>query len=157
MTTPGISWWGVVGNIVISATVGFSRNLPHELVGAFQATLEATSQAELLLHVLDSAGSAREDQIAEVDRVLAEIGASEVRLLMVLNKQDLTGLPPAVERDEYDRIERVRVSAKCGNGLPLLRDALTEIALEKLRITRSAMAADAPFNPDIVLDSVSFL
>ena len=156
-TTSRKLWLGEVGNIVISDTVGFIRNLPHELVEAFHATLEATSQADLLLHVVDSASSAREDQIAEVDRVLAEIGASEVRLLMVLNKQDLTGLPPAVERDEYDRIERVRVSAKCGNGLPLLRDALTEIALEKLRITRSAMAADAPFNPDIVLDSVSFL
>ena len=110
--------------------------MPHELVAAFHATLEATSQADLLLHVVDSASSTRDDQIAEVDKVLAEIGASDVRQLMVLNKQDLTGLPPAVERDEYDRITRVRVSAKCGDGLPLLREALTEIALEKLRISR---------------------
>ena len=110
--------------------------MPHELVAAFHATLEPTSQADLLLHVVDSASSTRDDQIAEVDKVLAEIGASDVRQLMVLNKQDLTGLPPAVERDEYDRITRVRVSAKCGDGLPLLREALTEIALEKLRISR---------------------
>jgi GTP-binding protein HflX len=89
---------------VVSDTVGFIRDLPHELVAAFHATLEATAQADLLLHVVDSASPAREEQIAEVNKVLEEIGASEVPQLMVLNKLDLTGLPPAVERDEYDRI-----------------------------------------------------
>ncbi len=156
-TTSRKLWLGEAGNVVISDTVGFIRDLPHELVAAFHATLEATSQADLLLHVVDSASSAREDQIAEVDSVLAEIGASDVRQLMVLNKLDLTGLPPAVERDEYDRITRVRVSAKCGEGLPLLREALAEIALEKRRISRSALAADAVLNTDTVLDSTSLL
>lgn len=131
-TTSRKLWLGEAGNVVISDTVGFIRALPHELVAAFHATLEATAQADLLLHVVDSANPAREEQIAEVDKVLSEIGASEVRQLLVLNKQDLTGLPAAVERDEYDRITRVRISAKCGEGLPLLRDALKEIALEKL-------------------------
>jgi GTP-binding protein HflX len=71
----------------------------------------------------------------------------------VLNKQDLTGLPPAVERDEYDRIVRVRVSAKCGDGMSLLRDALTEIALEKLRILRApATGGDASLTTDSNLD-----
>ena len=156
-TTSRKLWLGEAGNVVISDTVGFIRDLPHELVAAFHATLEATSQGDLLLHVVDSASSAREDQIAEVDSVLAEIGASDVRQLMVLNKLDLTGLPPAVERDEYDRITRVRVSAKCGEGLPLLREALAEIALEKRRISRSALAADALLNTDTVLDSTSLL
>jgi len=156
-TTSRKLWLGEAGNVVISDTVGFIRDLPHELVAAFHATLEATSQADLLLHVVDSASSAREDQIAEVDSVLAEIGASDVRQLMVLNKLDLTGLLPAVERDEYDRITRVRVSAKCGEGLPLLREALAEIALEKRRISRSALAADAVLNTDTVLDSTSLL
>jgi len=157
-TTSRKLWLGNAGNIVISDTVGFIRDLPHELVEAFHATLEATSQADLLLHVVDSASSARDDQIAEVDKVLAEIGASEVRQLMVLNKQDLTGLPPAVERDEYDRITRVRVSAKCGDGLPLLREALTEVALEKLQNLRDRpVVGDVPLNPDIVLDSGSSL
>ncbi len=156
-TTSRKLWLGEAGNVVISDTVGFIRDLPHELVAAFHATLEATSQADLLLHVVDSASSAREDQIAEVDSVLAEIGASDVRQLMVLNKLDLTGLPPAVERDEYDRITRVRVSAKCGEGLPLLREALAEIALEKRHISRSALAADALLNTDTVLDSTSLL
>ena len=156
-TTSRKLWLGEAGNIVISDTVGFIRDLPHELVAAFRATLEATSQADLLLHVVDSASSARDDQVAEVDKVLAEIGASEVRQLMVLNKQDLTGLPPAVERDEYDRITRVRVSAKCGDGLPLLREALTEIALEKFRVMRSAETDNASSNLGNVPDSASFL
>ena len=116
--------------------------------------MEATAQADLLLHVVDSANPAREEQIAEVDKVLSEIGASEVRQLLVLNKQDLTGLPAAVERDEYDRITRVRISAKCGEGLPLLRDALKEIALEKLRDTRDLpMISGVNIDPDTLLDS----
>ena len=153
-TTSRKLWLGDAGNIVISDTVGFIRDLPHELVAAFHATLEATAQADLLLHVVDSASPAREAQVAEVDKVLAAIGAAEVRQLIVLNKQDLTGLPPAVERDEYDRITRVRVSAKSGDGLPLLREALTEIALEKLRAARTrSIDGDASLNPDMILDS----
>lgn len=130
-TTSRKLWLGEAGHVVISDTVGFIRDLPHELVAAFQATLEATAQADLLLHVVDSASPAREEQMAEVGKVLEEIGANEVRQLVVFNKLDLTGLPPAVERDEYDRIFRVRLSAKCGDGLPLLREALVEIAQEK--------------------------
>jgi GTP-binding protein HflX len=153
-TTSRKLWLGEAGNIVISDTVGFIRDLPHELVAAFHATLEATAQADLLIHVVDSASPARNDQIAEVEKVLAEIGASEVRQLMVLNKQDLTGLPPTLERDEYDRIVRVRVSAKCGDGLPLLRMALTEIALEKLHLARALpMAGESVINPVLDTDS----
>ena len=152
-TTSRKLWLGDAGNIVISDTVGFIRDLPHELVAAFHATLEATAQADLLIHVVDSASPSRNDQIAEVEKVLVEIGASEVRQLMVLNKQDLTGLPPTLERDEYDRIVRVRVSAKCGDGLPLLRMALTEIALEKLHLARALpMAGESTLNPDFELN-----
>ena len=157
-TTSRKLWLGGAGNVVISDTVGFIRDLPHELVAAFHATLEATAQADLLLHVVDSASPAREVQVAEVDKVLAAIGAADVRQLIVLNKQDLTGLPPAVERDEYDRITRVRVSAKAGDGLPLLREALTEIALDKLRPSRAQpISGDAQPNPDMILDSASSL
>jgi GTPase len=153
-TTSRRLWLGEAGNIIVSDTVGFIRDLPHELVAAFHATLEATAQADLLLHVVDSASPARDDQIAEVDKVLLEIGADEVRQLIVLNKQDLTGLPPAVERDEYDRIARVRVSAKSGDGLLLLREALAEIALEKLRIPRvQPVDGNDSFNPEINMDS----
>ncbi len=153
-TTSRRLWLGEAGNIIISDTVGFIRDLPHELVAAFHATLEATSQADLLLHVVDSASTSRDDQIADVDKVLADIGASEVRQLIVLNKQDLTGLPPAVERDDYDRIRSVRVSAKCGDGLPLLREALAEIALEKRHVLRaSPIHRDPALDPDIYKDS----
>lgn len=130
-TTSRKLWLPGAGNVVLSDTVGFISDLPHALIAAFHATLEATAQADLLLHVVDSASPARERQITEVDKVLDEIGACQVRRLIVMNKLDLTGLPPSVERDEYDRIDRVRVSAKCGSGLDLLRRALTEIALEK--------------------------
>lgn len=157
-TTSRKLWLGEAGSIVISDTVGFIRDLPHELVAAFHATLEATAQADLLLHVVDSASPAREVQVAEVDKVLAAIGAANVRQLIVLNKQDLTGLPPAVERDEYDRIVRVRVSARTGDGLSLLRAALAEIASEKLRATRALpISDDAQPNPDMILDSASSL
>lgn len=141
-TTSRKVWLGEAGNIVVSDTVGFIRDLPHALVAAFHATLEATAQADVLLHVVDSASPVREEQMREVDKVLQEIGASDVPQLIVLNKLDLTGLPPSVERDEYGRIDRVRVSAKCGDGLPLLREALTEIALEKARSNRVASHSD---------------
>lgn len=157
-TTSRKLWLGAAGNIVISDTVGFIRDLPHELVAAFHATLEATAQADLLLHVVDSASPARAAQVAEVDKVLGQIGAAGVRQLVVLNKQDLSGLPPAVERDEHGRITRVRVSAKCGDGLPLLRQALGEIALEKLDLARSRPPADDDvLNPDIIQHSGTFL
>ena len=80
--------------------------------------------------------------MAEVAKVLDAIGASDVRQLIVLNKLDLTGLPPAVERNEYGMIEKVRLSAKCGDGLSLLRDALSEIAGEKRGIVREPSSAD---------------
>ncbi len=146
-TTSRKLWLEGAGNIVISDTVGFIRDLPHALVAAFRATLEATAEADLLLHVVDSANPAREEQMQEVDKVLAEIGAAEVPQIVVLNKQDLTALPAAAERDEYGRIRRVRVSAVTGEGLPLLRQALAEQAVEKaqrikLERAQAAHAAD---------------
>ncbi len=95
-TTSRKLWLEGAGNVVVSDTVGFIRDLPHSLIAAFHATLDATSQADLLLHVVDSASPTRDVQIAEVNKVLEEIGASEVPQLVVLNKLDLTGLPPAV-------------------------------------------------------------
>ncbi len=152
-TTSRKLWLGEAGNVVISDTVGFIRDLPHELVAAFHATLEATSQADLLLHVVDSASAAREDQIAEVNKVLNEIGAGAVPQILVLNKLDLTGLPPAIERDDCGRIQRVRVSARTGDGLILLREALAEAAQKKVAVMRTRHQADpAPPYPDTVLD-----
>ncbi|EXI82481.1 MAG: GTP-binding protein HflX [Candidatus Accumulibacter appositus] len=153
-TTTRKLWLAEVGHIVLSDTVGFIRDLPHSLVAAFHATLEATAEADLLLHVVDSASPARDEQVGDVNKVLAEIGAAEVPQLMVLNKLDLTGLPPTVERDEYGTLLRVRVSARCGDGLSLLRDALAEIALAKTRNPRPRTSGDAALQDiNMFLDS----
>jgi GTPase len=128
------------GQIVISDTVGFIRDLPHALVAAFQATLEETAQADLLLHVVDSASPDRDQQMEAVAAVLDEIGAGAVPQMVVWNKIDATGVEPGVERDEYANIARVRVSARTGAGLALLRDALAEVARSH---ARQAEPADA--------------
>src|SRR5665647_1219625 len=114
------------GEIVVSDTVGFIRHLPHSLVAAFRSTLEETIQADLLLHVVDASNPNRDDQIAEVNKVLAEIDAADIPQLMVFNKIDLQDVPPSVHRDEYGRISRVFLSAKSGAGLDGLRLALME-------------------------------
>ena len=112
--------------IVLSDTVGFIRHLPHGLVAAFRSTLEETAQADLLLHVIDASNSGYENQIAEVNKVLAEIGAGEIPQMLVFNKIDMTDMQPGVERDEYGRIARIFLSAKSGAGLNELRLALSE-------------------------------
>ncbi len=117
------------GQVVISDTVGFIRDLPHSLVAAFHATLEETASADLLLHVVDSASGDRDAQIEAVNGVLEEIGAAQVPQILVWNKIDATGVEPAIERDAYGKIIRVRVSASTGAGLGLLRQALAETAL----------------------------
>jgi GTP-binding protein HflX len=116
------------GNIVLSDTVGFIRDLPHALVASFHATLEETANADVLLHVVDSASEDRDLQTQAVDTVLAEIGAGEVPQILVWNKIDMTPAEPTVERDEYGRIRRVFLSARTGEGLDLLRLALAELA-----------------------------
>jgi GTP-binding protein HflX len=130
-TTTRRVWLGEAGHAVVSDTVGFISDLPHGLVAAFRATLEETVHADLLLHVVDGASPARERQIDEVNKVLAEIDAASVPQIIVWNKIDLTGLEPAVERDEYGKIRRVCVSARTGQGLAGLRDAIAEIARER--------------------------
>ncbi|MBI1424364.1 MAG: GTPase HflX [Gammaproteobacteria bacterium] len=115
------------GQVVISDTVGFIRHLPHSLVAAFRGTLEETAQADLLLHVVDINSPNRDDQIAEVNKVLHEIGADQIPQILVLNKIDLQALPAGVERDEYGRIARIRLSAVSGAGVDELREALAEI------------------------------
>jgi GTP-binding protein HflX len=114
------------GNIVLSDTVGFIRDLPHDLIAAFHATLAEAADADLLLHVVDASADNRDEQIDAVDALLAEIGAQDVPQIRVLNKCDLTALPPGVERDPCGNISSVRVSAASGAGLPELRAALAE-------------------------------
>ena len=113
-------------DVVLSDTVGFIRDLPHDLVAAFRATLREAVDADLLLHVVDAAHADRDLQIAAVDAVLEEIGAADVPRVLVLNKCDVAGLAPGVERDEYGKIRAVRLSALTGAGVPELAAALVE-------------------------------
>ena len=142
-TTSRRLWIEGAGNVVISDTVGFIRDLPHSLIDAFHATLEAAADADLLLHVVDSASHARDQQMFDVNKVLEEIGASKVRQLIIWNKIDLTEAAPGVERDEYGNIARARISARSGEGLELLRDSLAEYALAKAETLQDELAAAA--------------
>lgn len=130
------------GQVVISDTVGFIKHLPHALVEAFGATLEEAAQADLLLHIVDTASTNRDEQIAEVNKVLREIGAAAVPQILVHNQIDRMGLEPALARDEYGRINTLHVSAKTGTGIDLLRLAMAEHyqLLQKQSTEESAFA-----------------
>jgi len=120
--------WHVDGAeaLVLSDTVGFIRDLPHDLVAAFRATLAEAAKADLLLHVIDANASNRDEQVTAVEAVLAAIGAADVPQIRILNKCDLAGLPPGVERDGCGNISTVRTSALTGAGCAELRAALAE-------------------------------
>ncbi len=127
-TTTRRVWIPQAGNVVISDTVGFIRELPHGLVAAFRATLEETVHADLLLHVVDASSAVREEQAQAVHAVLAEIPAGEAPRILVWNKIDAAAMEPRIERDQYGRISRVFVSARTGAGIGLLREAIAEFA-----------------------------
>jgi GTP-binding protein HflX len=118
-------------HVTVSDTVGFIRDLPHGLVAAFHATLTEAMEADLLLHVVDAASEMREQQIEDVNAVLAEIGAQHIPQVLVLNKIDkFEGVPlPSVLRDEDGRIAELRVSALAAVGMDLLRQTVKEHAL----------------------------
>ncbi|HEX4894846.1 MAG TPA: ribosome rescue GTPase HflX [Solimonas sp.] len=116
---------------LVADTVGFIRDLPHDLIAAFRATLEEAREAALLLHVVDSSDPERLGRIQQVEAVLQEIGAGEVPRLLVFNKIDLRppgadgeAEAPRLEYDEDGRVARVFVSAWTGAGLDLLREAI---------------------------------
>lgn len=115
------------GPAIIADTVGFISHLPHQLVEAFRATLDESSSANLLLHVVDAANGDYADYIAKVDEVLLEIGADRVPTLLVFNKIDLLELEPRLERDAQGKPSRVFVSAQTGAGMDLLRTAVSEL------------------------------
>lgn len=114
-------------SLVLADTVGFIRNLPHDLVEAFRATLEETCDAALLLHVVDASSEERQDLIGQVNGVLRTIGADKVPQLEVYNKIDqVEEYRPRLDRDSSGRICRVWLSAASGEGIDLLRRALIE-------------------------------
>lgn len=116
------------GEAVLVDTVGFISHLPHKLVEAFRATLEETSEADLLLHVVDVANEAHDYYIDQVNEVLTEIGAEDIPCIQVMNKIDLVdGFEPRVDRGENGKPTRVWVSAKSGVGIDLLLSAVSEM------------------------------
>lgn len=119
--------------VSLSDTVGFIRDLPHKLVEAFEATLQEAADADLLLHVVDCASPVLDEQMAEVERVLDEIGAGQIPQVLVFNKVDRLEpsqrprrLRDLIEREGGQRVPRVFISAIDGTGLPELRQVLTE-------------------------------
>ena len=111
---------------VFADTVGFIRELPHELVAAFRSTLTEAREATLLLHVIDASNPRRDEHIGAVNAVLEEIGAGSIRQICVYNKIDRLGIAPRVEHDADGLPVRVWLSAARGDGLELLRAAITE-------------------------------
>jgi len=124
-----------LGPVVLADTVGFIRHLPHKLVESFRATLEESSNADLLLHVIDAHEPEREQQIEQVLAVLAEIGAETLPILEIYNKVDLMeGIEPQIQRDADGNPVRVWVSARDGLGLDLVRQAVAELLGDDLFI-----------------------
>ena len=119
------------GPMVLADTVGFIRHLPHQLVDAFRATLEETKEADLLLHIVDAGSEERDDNIAEVEKVLSEIGTNK-KVLMIYNKIDLLGRKPRVDRKDDGTPWRVWVSAQDKTGGQLVRSALAELLAEQM-------------------------
>lgn len=120
------------GPAIIADTVGFVRDLPHDLVAAFRSTLAEVRDADLLLHVIDAADIERDVRIAQVNAVLADIGAGEVPQLLVYNKIDLLdGSLPRRDQTDAGRCERVWVSAAADLGIDLLRDAIGSVLSEE--------------------------
>ncbi|MDT8451812.1 MAG: ribosome rescue GTPase HflX [Gammaproteobacteria bacterium] len=112
--------------LILADTVGFIRHLPHDLVDAFRSTLQETTEAQLLLHVIDSADDNREGNIDEVETVLNQIGADDVYLIQVMNKVDQTGTEPRIDYHSDGSVKRVWLSAVTGEGIDLLEKVLTD-------------------------------
>ncbi len=133
------------GELVISDTVGFIRDLPHTLVAAFRATLEETVHANLLIHVVDVSHAIKERQIEDVNVVLKEIKANKIPELLVYNKIDLKrGMKPRIEYASSGEPIAVYLSAAQMKGLNLLSEAITQ---KKLWIQQQSEIQDAPYEP----------
>jgi GTPase len=113
-----------VGEVVLADTVGFVRQLPHELVAAFRSTLQEARDADLLLHVVDAGDPLRDERIAQVRDVLRGIGAGAIRELLVFNKIDVSGDAPRTVLGVDKVATQVWASAVSGQGLKLLRDSM---------------------------------
>ncbi|MDO9234537.1 MAG: GTPase HflX [Aquabacterium sp.] len=136
-------------SVALSDTVGFIRDLPHSLVASFEATLQEATEANVLLHVIDAGSQAQHDQINEVMRVLASIGAADLPQVLVFNKCDCLSADqqPSVQRDIYElpcgrACVRVFVSALTGEGMDVLRGVIAEAVL-------GGLGLDSSTNPEL--------
>jgi GTP-binding protein HflX len=118
--------------LILADTVGFIRHLPHDLVNAFQSTLQETSEAQMLLHVIDASDENRLKNIEEVESVLKEIGADGIDLIQVMNKIDLSGNEPRVDYHENGKVKRVWLSASTGDGIDILEQTLADYFREEM-------------------------
>ncbi len=150
-TTTRQLYLGAAGRSVsLSDTVGFIRDLPHGLIDAFQATLQEAVEADLLLHIVDSSNSEFPEQMAQVQRVLQEIGAEGIPQILVFNKLDAleSDRYPAVLEDCYEvdghMIPRIFVSARSGAGLDGLRSILSSKVLAVAGVMTPDPAIELP-------------
>ncbi len=115
------------GEAVIADTVGFIQDLPHDLIDAFKSTLEETSEANVLLHIVDASDENSNEKIDQVNDIIKQIDAQEVPSIIVMNKIDeIKGFKPRVDKNHYGKIYRVWLSAGSGIGIDLLYQALSE-------------------------------
>jgi GTPase len=135
-TTRQLHLENIERGVALSDTVGFIRDLPHSLIEAFQATLQEAADADLLLHIVDAASPELAEQMREVERVLAEIGAGDVEQVVVFNKIDRLDeterprqLADSIELASGRRVPRLFVSAVSGEGLDGLRDCIAAMAV----------------------------
>jgi len=128
---------------VVADTVGFVRDLPHELVAAFRSTLTEAREATLLLHVVDASDPRRDERREQVDEVLREIGAGDIPQILVYNKIDRLQQPARLERDAEGRVSSVWISAVSGAGTGLLREAVTERLLRAVRRATASLPPSA--------------
>ncbi len=149
---------------LLADTVGFVRQLPHELVVAFRSTLQEARESAVLIHVIDAADPERNERIAQVNEVLSEVGAGTLPQIEVFNKCDLIDEPPHVENDDQGQARRIWLSAQTGDGCELLIAALGKflgpsIAQCKVRLgpeagrARARLYATGAVRQEIVLDS----
>lgn len=130
---------------VVSDTVGFIKSLPTTLIEAFKSTLEESREADLLLHVVNMANPNHNEQIIAVHKILEEIKAASIPQILVLNQIDRLDIKANHERDEYGRISSIQLSAKTGEGIELLKEAILEI-YEVSQITNTDKFEDTSLN-----------
>ncbi|PHI39225.1 GTPase HflX [Actinobacillus succinogenes] len=132
-----------VGTAILADTVGFIRDLPHDLVSAFKSTLQETTEASLLLHVIDAADMRKQENIAAVNAVLNEIQADNVPTLLVYNKIDrLNGVRPHIEFNDEQQPIAVYISAQANVGIDLLFDAIRQ------RLRNEILSLTVSLKPD---------